>query len=798
MKKAILLALWLPLCLNLPAQSLKSSGSVTGIIRYGGDNSNYDGTMLTLKSAIDTLYRQTIVTAKAGHVRFDNLPFETYSISVMHIGFNDTTIRVSVTKETPNFDFGIVTLRSRSTELKEVTIEVGPKAYIQQKIDRTVVSVNALIANTGTNAAEALNNAPGVEVSEEGVSLRGKQGVTVYIDDKQTHLEGRNLISYLRSLPSDMLDKLELMPNPPAMYHSSGGGGVINISTKKVLARGFNGSVSVSQGQGAYSKSDYSATLNYKGEKVNVYIGTGYSAINNFYNVERSRTFPTRNEQQQSFETNNQKSIHYKLGLDYILNKKSAVQFTLDGFASPYKENGSYLLGFQRLSSDSTISTDSYLTKHTSNNSLGLNYQYKFNEHAELGVSVDYLKFNDESAQNLKSNTFLPTGSQIGEYELLSRNPFEAEVYGLKLDYNSVISNGIKLSYGGQVVSSERNSSGIYSADSLNNTAHYKEHISSLYLSILKDLKKFSIQAGLRFDNTQAKTNQFNFRSAEPQTLDYNYSNLFPSLFLQYRLDSSLANVLAMSLNTRVDRPAYSALNPTSFFFDRYTLNQGNSLLTAGRTTNLELSFSHTSNLKTGVFYNYADNSIIYVYNVVGQSLVNTFSNIKTVTTLELYSSLSLRLLKWLNTNLYAELFRKRYAGIILNAQDINNQITAFNISGNNQLKLKNGWSAELGGSYRTKIVSGQGFYLPIWRLNAAVRKSLFNDRATLSLSGKDLFHSWIIKRDISPLNANLHIMNTNDTQQLNLVFTYRVGTAVKTRNVKGGLESERSRAGLN
>ncbi|WP_449437423.1 hypothetical protein [Pedobacter steynii] len=108
------------------------------------------------------------------------------------------------------------------------------KKAIERKIDRTIVNVDGFITVAGTNAFELLGKLPGLRVTEEGgINLMGK-GATVYIDGKLTYLSGADLVSYLKSMGTDLLDKVELIPNPPAKYDAAGSGGVINILTKKV------------------------------------------------------------------------------------------------------------------------------------------------------------------------------------------------------------------------------------------------------------------------------------------------------------------------------------------------------------------------------------------------------------------------------------------------------------------------------------------------------------------------------------------------------------------------------------
>src|SRR5690349_442828 len=99
--------------------------------------------------------------------------------------------------------------------LKAVVVTGQKNNFIEYHTDRVVVNVNGLIGMSGGNAIDILNSSPGVFVDETGgISLKGRGGVIIYVDDKPLQLSGPDAINYLRSLPSAMIDKIELMSNP--------------------------------------------------------------------------------------------------------------------------------------------------------------------------------------------------------------------------------------------------------------------------------------------------------------------------------------------------------------------------------------------------------------------------------------------------------------------------------------------------------------------------------------------------------------------------------------------------------
>ena len=118
---------------------------------------------------------------------------------------------------------------AKTKQLNTVVV-TGQKRFIEHQLDKIVVNANALASAAGGNAIDVLNLAPGVLVDENGsVSLKGREGTIIYIDDKPTRLAGTDLVNYLRSLPSNAIERIELITNPSSKYDAAGNGGYINI-----------------------------------------------------------------------------------------------------------------------------------------------------------------------------------------------------------------------------------------------------------------------------------------------------------------------------------------------------------------------------------------------------------------------------------------------------------------------------------------------------------------------------------------------------------------------------------------
>ncbi len=150
------------------------------------------------------------------------------------------------------------------------------KTAVQFVPDKTVINVDASITNAGATVMDVLEKSPGITIGSDGnIIMKGKPQVMVLIDGKQTQLSGADLQAYLSGISASLVDIIELIDNPGAKYDAAGNAGIINIKTKINKQKGFNGSLSLSLGQGFYTKNNNSLNLNYRTGKFNLFTNYG-------------------------------------------------------------------------------------------------------------------------------------------------------------------------------------------------------------------------------------------------------------------------------------------------------------------------------------------------------------------------------------------------------------------------------------------------------------------------------------------------------------------------------------------
>ncbi|MDE5451136.1 TonB-dependent receptor, partial [Elizabethkingia meningoseptica] len=118
--------------------------------------------------------------------------------------------------------------------VKSITIE-GKKKLLERKADRLVFNVDASLASQGMDAVETLGNVPMMRVDENKgiISIVGKSSVSVMINGRMLNLSGDALMSYLKTIRSENILKIEVITTPPAKYEAQGNSGLINIVLKK-------------------------------------------------------------------------------------------------------------------------------------------------------------------------------------------------------------------------------------------------------------------------------------------------------------------------------------------------------------------------------------------------------------------------------------------------------------------------------------------------------------------------------------------------------------------------------------
>lgn len=813
LKQLLFLTIFTLLLFNF-ARAQTAGGKISGSI-LDDAKKPLDGATVILLVAKDSTVVSSQLASPDGSFAFQNLKDNTYLVKATYIGYkNYRSDNVVVSRQKP-VSLPAFVLSSAGKTLKEVAV-TAQKSYIQQKIDRTVVNVGALISNTGANALEVLEKTPGVQVDADGnITFKGKSGVLVMIDDKPTYLSAANLATYLRSLPSSSLDQIELMDNPPAKYDAAGNAGVINIKTKKNAIRGFNAVVSAVYAQGFYNRTNESINLNYRVNKVNLFANLAYNGQRTFRRLEIDRDYfdangdPMSSLKDISYFRPTDHNTNIKAGLDFFVSPKTTWGIVYTGDVSRSQDNSPVysLLYGNNGALDSTINTLNTSKNKFTSNGINLNYTHKFDSAGRaLTFDLDYIHDASGGNQLFVNNTFLPDGTLTNSRTLRDNLPSGINIYSAKADYSHPLKGKAKLEAG--VKSSYVNTDNaanyfnvINNADSIdyNNTNRflYKENINAAYINFNKNFGRFSLQTGLRLENTNGNGHQLGNAKKPDSTFANHYTDLFPTAYFSYNLDTAAHNVLVLSYGRRIGRPNYGSLNPFTFFVDEFTYFTGNPFLKPQFTDNYKLAYSFKSLFTIAVSYNYTTDVQGETIHRSDDVFISTQGNIGQRKTLDFSVNTNFQPAKWWSVNLYAEVYKNTYQGAFYTGYLNQSQVT-FSGNGSNQFTISKTWSAELSGFYDSGGTYGQFITLPKGMLNAAAQKKILNNKGSVKLNVRDVLHSFSPSGTITNIvGANATFHNFIDTRVATLAFTYSFGKLTNTpqKRETGGADSEQGRA---
>ncbi len=804
MKKAIATFLLVSI-LSLQVFSQTTSSLVSGMVADNQKKPLASVTVSIMKAADSSLIKAAI-TNEAGNFSFENIPFGSYYINASAINFSNLNSNVfELNSSLLIKTFDAIVLQAAPKMLSDVTVSTK-KPFIEQKLDRMVVNVDASVTNVGATALEVLEKSPGVTVDKDGnISLKGKPKVLVMIDDKPSYLSPTELAGLLSNMNANQLSQIEIMTNPSAKYDASGNAGVINIKTKKTITQGLNGSVTLSYGQGVYPKLNNSIMLNYRNAKLNLFLNYGYLLNKGFMNVDVQRSFIDAtgnklNELDQVTKNYSQsQNNNLKLGLDYFINPTTTIGFVSSGFMAPQNQNGFTTSYFKDANNNiSSIERTIRATSNTwKNGSLNLNLHTSFdNSKKDVTANLDYLHYDFAGNQEISGSSYNKGDELFSTSYLKNILPLNIDIYSGRIDYSQMLSNGLKLETGVKSSIVKTNNTSLFYTlqnklqDSMSNAFNYSENINAAYLNLNKKFGDWMVQGGFRAENTNYQGLQTTYNGQQDSTFKRNYISLFPTAFISYQLNEN--NQFAMSAGRRIDRPAYQQLNPFVSIIDKYMRMAGNPYLQPQISNNFEISHTYKNRLTTTLNYSVINNMMNETLIHSDSLIIRSIGNIGTRYNVGIAESATIPFAKWYTGIFYANLYQNKYLGEI-NGFPLDAKQITLELNINNQFSFKNGWSAEISGQYASRNRDeGQALSLPIGQVSAGISKSLLNNKASLKLNVRDIFYTQTIREIQNFQDVQSMVNRSRDTQVANIAFVYRFGKQAKPKASQATDEQKR------
>jgi len=718
------------------------------------------------------------ITDEQGNFLIESRPGRFFA-KIEFLAYQTKTIeQIQLGKENLNVDLGTLAMQDDTETLAEVEVR-AEKSQMTMNLDKRVFNVGKDLASTGGSAEDILNNVPSVNVDiEGGVSLRGNDNVRILIDGKPSGLVGVDNANGLRSLPSNLIDKIEVITNPSARYEAEGMTGIINIVLRKEKKKGINGSVDVSAG--FPDNYGIGINMNVRRNKFNFFTNYGLSYRKGpgqgkiYQEVKRGNI--TEISDQVRSSSRGGLSNSFRFGSDYYFNPKNTLTASLlyrksdeDNFSEYVYED--YLDSFDAAGFVSRSNrTDDELEKETSLQ-YSLNYKKTFDKKGqELTINVQYEDDLETESSDFVEK-FFNKELQSSSADLLQRssNDEGEKQWLFQADYVHPFNEEGKLEVGvrsnirdiGNDYLTEEFKDGVWrTLEGRSNNFKYDENIHASYLMIGDKKGKFSYQAGLRAELSDVRTELVQNDSINQR----NYFNLFPSAHVTYELAND--NSIQLSFSRRIRRPRFWDLNPFFSFSDSRSFFSGNPNVNPEFTNSFELGhvkYWDKGSLSSSIYYRHTDDLIqrITVRDAVdGDTLfVTKPENIGIENSYGFEFTFSYTPQKGVrlsgDINLYRAITEGEYIHPINGLSSLEADAYTMSARLSSMITLWKQIDSQIRFNYRAPRQTTQGSRKAIYTLDLGLSKDIWNKKATLTLSVRDALNSR--KRRFTTLGENFY-----------------------------------------
>jgi len=789
------------------AQAQQGVAQVQGSVFGPDDEPAMYSTIMLLNK--DSVLVKGALSQPDGIFVIDKIVPGDYFVRIRSIGFRTYTTSKLSFKQNDKLVLEKITLVPDNTLIKEA-VATARKSMVEIQADKMKINVASSVNASGNNGMELLSKVPGIIVDmDKNIILQGKSGVQIYINGRPTRLSGNDLTNFLESLRSENIESMDIITNPSSKYDAEGTAGIINIVLKKNASLGFNGNATGSFSQGTFSRSSVGSSLNYSGNKINLF--TSLNVSDNYWqNDFVEKTFQSGYLlDKNSKSKNNSKAVNFSGGMDYTINQEQSL--SIDGrvllnkrdnvlrsntgvFDTTDLVNGEILRAqvLDKLPSENYILNASYRNALTKTSNLSADFSFgKYSSSKNTRQPNDYL--------DAVNGTILRTLNK--EYDAKT----QIDLLSFKTDYEKkfkkiTLSSGAKYSYittGNQLAFYNiENGQSIFDK-TRSNDFNYLEKVAALYFILnANPTDKLMINAGLRLENTSSLGKLESEIASDENEVSRNYTDLFPTLGISF--DDKKNNAISLSYGRRITRPNYQDLNPFESRMSELSAWKGNPFLKPNYIDNYLVSYSFKKKLVISNNYSITHDFFATIFEI-SQKKGNVLipRNMQRATNNGLSVSYPLRIVKWWDLSSFFNYNLETYKGD-LNGTKIDLKASTYNFRLQNNVQLPAAVIMELTYSLNSPwiwrgSVNVDGFS----GLNIGAKREFMNHKLLVQLTANDIFNSmsdYHYKSNYGGMKVDGVI--SFDNQRAGISATYKFGNQkVKSRKKgKTGIDDELNR----
>ena len=723
-----------------------------------------------------------------------------YTLNINYIGYARYEQGVVVDGDV---NLGDITLEESSEKIEQVVVT---SQLIRREADRFVVDIaNSPIA-LGKDGEELLKSAPGVWIQDDKISVNGASGTKIYLNDREVRMDDEQLLTYMRSLRAEDIQKIEVIPQSGADYDASSSGGIIKISTKRRIDSGLMGSVSL-----VYNRSEDmnqtmpSVSLNYNRGKVNAYGGVWQGRNNQVSDTweHTDYTSGTIIDAKSSIFNN----THWEggnVGIVYDLNDKHSVggELRLHNYGgggttdtrTKYDYNGEVtdIEGVYNNGYDSKMVTATF------------NYICKLDDAGStLKLLGDYTSSFYPNHNDYFDTTQTPLFSRDSTYRDNAISRYQLATATLAME--KVLSPKVTLKAGAKYTYNRNANSAVYeylvdAEDKLWQTNEdrgydigYTENIGALYAITTARLGRLSLVGGLRGEYTMFRDNA--------GAVEQNYFDLFPNLNLSYSLTEDGAYSLITQYSRTIVRPWFWALSPNETKISEYMIQRGNPNLCASYDNTLSLTavlkYKYTLSLALHIQTDAIQQSTI-VDSTNPELLILQHINYPTMNYFVLMANAPVQITKWWSANIN---FMALYIGQRIYPDEPLRRNLATFTNAQMSFTLPRNYIIEIDGRYLHGVVAGNTTMKDMYEANVMLKKRLLDNKLTISAGVQNIIpQSQYITIKESTFERVMEVDQPwlQPALKVQVSYNFSAGKNFRAKSVESGSAEDRGRISSN
>ena len=735
----------------------QAAGRITGLVVNARSSQPVTSAAVTIRNAADSALVGGGFTKADGSFHIEGLRPGLYTVRVRVIGYAPVVkTGVRVTPAALSADVGRFVLTPVAAELSTVTV-TEERSDVALAPDRNSFAVKDMPAATGGNVVDVLRNVPAIEVDGDNkVSLRGNENVVVQINGRMTPMRGDQLGTYLAQLPSSMVARVEVVPNPSARNDPDGMAGIINIVLKENTELGASGGFTA--GGGSTGQMNASGNVGYQKGALTLFanyglmqdkrVTSGYTnsaglaaGLLPFQESDISGAFaPHSNSLNASADY--EVAAHDVLSSSLLVSKRDLTR----------DNNNSY----RELDAARTLTSRSLRSSTLKNEDLTLDYTLSYKkaaEHQGDGLTSEFRVNRSRGDGNvlLTDRSLGIDGTSAATTTRLETHATDdvTKNWTLQSDFTRTIAPRTKLEtgYKGTLrqldnqfdVANYSDALGVYVPNvARTNAFNYDEQVQAVYGVLSRGAGKYDLQAGLRAEQVATR---FDLATTS-ERYDNDYRSLYPSGLLAYNVDDM--RQLKVSYSKRVTRPDTRQLNPFGFREDALSIFHGNPALRPEYTHAFELGYQQTYAKGTLQLTPFARRTVnaVRVIRTINNAGVSTtmFQNVATSDSYGADVSGSLRLGRL--TGFGGASAFKQVTDASNLSTNVSNNAFGWSTRANATLKMTPTLDVQGFLMYRAPMTTERGRMSGMTMTNLAIKQKLMGDQASVTLRIMDPFNA--------------------------------------------------------